>query len=134
MTRHVPLRRARQVAGAQQSEIACQVVPHSARGLVMSGQNEDQTSRRKFLKGAGLVGAATVATPAAANTVPSQSEWSPEQISKLEEIVKNFITNAQASNIQPLDSCARLMGHGSHNNEGSRARAAPATRTAPTRK
>ena len=95
----------------------------------MSGQNEDQTSRRKFLKGAGLVGAATVATPAAANTVPSQSEWSPEQISKLEEIVKNFITNAQASNIQPLDSCARLMGHGSHNNEGSRARAAPATRT-----
>ena len=99
----------------------------------MSGQNEDQTSRRKFLKGAGLVGAATVATPAAANTVPSQSEWSPEQISKLEEIVKNFITNAQASNIQPLDSCARLMGHGSHNNEGSRARAAPATRTAPTR-
>jgi len=100
----------------------------------MSGQNEDQASRRKFLKGAGLVGAATVATPAAANTVPSQSEWSPEQISKLEEIVKNFITNAQASNIQPLDSCARLMGHGSHNNEGSRARAAPATRTAPTRK
>src|SRR5207253_9970220 len=85
-------------------------------------------------KGLAFVGAATVATPAAANTVPSQSEWSPEQISKLEEIVKNFITNAQASNIQPLDSCARLMGHGSHNNEGSRARAAPATRTAPTRK
>ena len=34
----------------------------------MSGQNEDQTSRRKFLKGAGLVGAATVATPAARRT------------------------------------------------------------------
>jgi TAT (twin-arginine translocation) pathway signal sequence len=98
----------------------------------MGGQNEDQTSRRKFLKGAGLVGAAAV-TPAAANAVP-QTEWSPEQVSKLEEIVRNFITNAQDANIQPLGSTLALMGHGSHNNEGaSRSRAAP-SRTAPTRK
>ncbi len=84
----------------------------------MDGHNEDTTSRRKFLAGAGLAGAAAVvATPAAANAVPTQGEFSPEQISKLEEIVKNFITNAKAANIQPLGSSLALMGHGSHNNE-----------------
>jgi hypothetical protein len=30
--------------------------------------------------------------------INSQTEWSPEQISKLEEIVRNFITNAQDAN------------------------------------
>jgi hypothetical protein len=79
-------------------------------------QNKKQTSRRKFLTGSGFVGAATV-TPAAAKAVP-QSEWSPEQISKLEEIVRDFVTNAEGANIQPLGSTLALAGHGSHNNAG----------------
>jgi hypothetical protein len=101
--------------------------------------NEDQNSRRKFLTQAGLVGAAAVvSTPAAANPGPPQTELSPEQISKLEEIVKNFITNAQAAKIQPLGSTLALMGHGSHNNEAAAPRAprqqAPTLQKAPTRK
>ena len=84
----------------------------------MDGQNEDKTSRRKFLTGAGIVGAAAAVTaPAAANAVTQQTELSPEQISKLEGIVKNFITNAEKANIQPLGPALALMGHGSHNNE-----------------
>src|SRR5262249_57960951 len=62
-------------------------------------QNKKQTSRRKFLTGAGFVGAAMV-TPAAAKAVP-QSEWSPEQISKLEEIVRDFVTNAEGRTYSP---------------------------------
>lgn len=71
----------------------------------MDGQRDEQ-SRRKFLTGAGVVGAAAaVAGSAAAKTaaVPPQTELSPAQISKLEEIVKNFITNAKATNGAPQD-------------------------------
>jgi hypothetical protein len=86
----------------------------------MDGQNEDQTSRRKFIGRAGLAGAAAaVATPAVASAVQTQTEFSPDQISKLEEIVKNFVTNAQGSNIQPLGPALALAGHGSHYNEAN---------------
>jgi len=81
----------------------------------MNEHNEDDNSRRKFLTGAGLAGVAAVAaTPAAAT--PSEAAFSPEQVSKLEEIVKNFITNAKATNTEPLSSLA-MKGHGSHVNE-----------------
>jgi len=92
-------------------------------------QNKKQTSRRKFVTGAGFVGAAMV-TPAAAKAVP-QSEWSPEQISKLEEIVRDFVTNAEGANIQPLGSTLALAGHGSHNNAGGCFPPPPRSRTAP---
>ena len=99
----------------------------------MDGQNEDHTSRRKFLTGAGLAGAAAVvATPAAANVVPPLAGFSPEQISKLEEILKNFITNAEAANIQPLGPALALMGHGSHNNDTQLLQKAPTLKKAPT--
>jgi hypothetical protein len=98
----------------------------------MDGQNEDQNSRRKFLKGAGLIGAAAVATPAAAMATTQQTELSPEQISKLEEIVKNFITNAQAKDAQSFGpTLAAMSGHSnvSHVNDnaagGGRVPAAP---------
>ena len=97
----------------------------------MDEQNEDRTSRRKFLTRAGLAGAAAVvATPAAAKVAPSETEFSSDQISKLEEIVKNFITNAKAADTQPLGSTLALMGHGSHNNENAvpKSRSAPATK------
>jgi len=98
----------------------------------MDEQNEDRTSRRKFLTRAGLAGAAAVvATPAAAKVAPSETEFSQEQISKLEEIVKNFITNARAADTQPLGSTLALMGHGSHNNENG---ATPKSRSAPATK
>ena len=62
----------------------------------MDEQNEDRTSRRKFLTGASLAGAAAVvATPAAAKLAPSGSEFSPEQISKLEEVVKELCHERQ---------------------------------------
>ena len=83
----------------------------------MNEQNEDDNSRRKFLTGAGLAGVAAVAvTPAAAKVTPSEAAFSPEQVSKLEEIVKNFITKAKATNTEPLSSLA-MKGHGSHVNE-----------------
>ena len=95
----------------------------------MDEQNEDRTSRRKFLTRTGLAGAAAVvATPAAAKVAPSEAEFSPEQISKLEGIVKNFITNAKAANTQALGDTLALMGHGSHNNESG---AVPKSRKAP---
>ena len=59
------------------------------------------------------------------------SQFSQEQISKLEEIVKNFITNARAADNQPLGSTLALMGHGSHNNENG---ATPKSRSAPATK
>ena len=86
----------------------------------MDKENEDRKSRRKFLTGAGLAGAAAVvATPAVAKVTSAEDEFSPEQISKLEEIVRNFITNAKATNTEPLGSTLALMGHGSHNNENA---------------
>ena len=86
-------------------------------------QNKKQTSRRKFLTGAGFVGAATV-TPAVAKAV-RQSEWSPEQISKLEEIVRDF-----GANIQPLGSLSHCFP------PPPRSRTAPikTTPTSPSRK
>ncbi|MGH9693609.1 MAG: twin-arginine translocation signal domain-containing protein [Bryobacteraceae bacterium] len=95
----------------------------------MDKENEDRKSRRKFLTGAGLAGAAAVvATPAVAKVTSAEDEFSPEQISKLEEIVRNFITNAKATNTEPLGSTLALMGHGSHNNENG---ATPKSRNAP---
>ena len=99
----------------------------------MDEQNEDRTSRRKFLTGASLAGAAAVvATPAAAKVASSGTDFSPEQISKLEEVVKNFVTNAKATNTEPLGSALALAGHGSHYNEA--AGAAPKSRNAPATK
>ena len=100
----------------------------------MDGPNEDQTSRRKFIGAAGIAGAAAaVATPAAANALQTQTEFSPDQISKLEEIVKNFVTNAQGSNIQPLGPALALAGHGSHYNENSVAEPTREVPTAPSK-
>ena len=46
-----------------------------------------------------------------------QVEVSCNEISKLEEILKNYITNAQAANIEPLAPILTMMYHSSHNND-----------------
>src|SRR5687767_9308487 len=100
----------------------------------MNDQNEDHSSRRKFLTATGLAGAAAVAAaarPVAAKVAPIETEFSPDQISKLEDIVKNFITNAKETDPQQSGiTLAAMKGHGSHYNEN----AARGLRSAPTKK
>lgn len=52
-----------------------------------------------------------------ARVAPRYGELSAEQISELESIVKNFVSNIEGAGIESLDKILPMMGHGSHNND-----------------
>jgi len=41
-------------------------------------------------------------------------DLTPDQLLQLEDLVKNFISNIKAANIEPLETMLQMMGHGSH--------------------
>jgi hypothetical protein len=43
-------------------------------------------------------------------------DLTPDQLLQLEDLVKNFILNVRAANIEPLETMLQMMGHGSHVN------------------
>jgi hypothetical protein len=43
-------------------------------------------------------------------------DLTPDQLLQLEALVKNFISNVKAANIEPLETMLQMMGHGSHVN------------------
>ncbi|HEU4358689.1 MAG TPA: hypothetical protein VFR54_09555 [Xanthobacteraceae bacterium] len=43
-------------------------------------------------------------------------DLTPDQLLQLEDLVKNFISNVKAANIEPLETMLQMMGHGSHVN------------------
>jgi hypothetical protein len=44
------------------------------------------------------------------------ADLTPDQLLQLEDLVKNFISNVKAANIEPLETMLQMMGHGSHVN------------------
>ena len=40
----------------------------------------------------------------------------PDQLLQLEDLVKSFISNVKAANIEPLETMLQMMGHGSYVN------------------
>ena len=53
------------------------------------------------------------------DTVEDLAELSSDEISALEQVVKNFITSAQAVTMDPLEPILTVMGHSSHLNDGA---------------
>ena len=43
-------------------------------------------------------------------------DLTPDQLLQLEDLVKNFILNVRAANIEPLETMLQMRGHGSHVN------------------
>ena len=43
-------------------------------------------------------------------------DLTPDQLLQLGYLVKNFISNVKAANIEPLETMLQMMGHGSHVN------------------
>jgi hypothetical protein len=60
-----------------------------------------------------------------ARTSPHYGELSAEQLSELERVVKDFVSNVEGAGIESLDKILPMMGHGSHANS------APATPKTP---
>jgi hypothetical protein len=44
-------------------------------------------------------------------------ELSAEQLSELENVVKDFVANVEGAGIEGLDKILPMMGHGSHENK-----------------
>ena len=51
------------------------------------------------------------------DTAADETELSTEQVSALEQVVKNFITGAKDANMDPLEPILTVMGHSSHLND-----------------
>ena len=48
---------------------------------------------------------------------PQYAELSDEQLSELEKVVKDFVSNVEGAGIETLDTILPMMGHGSHFND-----------------